>query len=156
LEIPSQQTYQRYEKGLIPSGRVLHTIASKLGVTVDSLLSGGTEAEAVLAGKKVRLEAAETPWGKELEENIQATVFLQLFCRRLNSQQLGQIASDVINNKALTDKAKVYLIKVLSAWLITASELEGFNKLTPREKVARRRAANYQRSADPKAADGAA
>jgi len=77
------------------------------------------EAEQFWPEKKVSPRSRRNAVGKELEENIQATVFLQLFCRRLNSQQLGQIASDVINNKALTDKAKVYLIKSFLAWLIT-------------------------------------
>lgn len=41
LGIPSQQTYQRYEDGkVMPGGDVLHTIASKLGVTTDGLLRG--------------------------------------------------------------------------------------------------------------------
>jgi len=40
LQIPSQQSYSRYERGQIPDGEVLLTIASKLGVSIEELLTG--------------------------------------------------------------------------------------------------------------------
>src|SRR6202044_3268177 len=40
LGILSQATYQRYERGRVPDGMVLHQIATRLGVKMESLLSG--------------------------------------------------------------------------------------------------------------------
>lgn len=39
LGIPHQQTYQRYEKGLIPAGDVLFRIAQRAGVSMDQLFT---------------------------------------------------------------------------------------------------------------------
>lgn len=150
--MPSQQTYQRYEGGLVPSGMILHRIASKLGVTIDALLSGEAQKQTEVAGKKVSLAPGETPWGKELEDNTQMTVAIQILCRRLTSHQLAQLSQDVIKAPSMSEKAKVFWVSIFGQWLVTRLEIEEFEKLTPKQKVSVRRSANDQKRADPAAA----
>lgn len=40
LGIEHQATYQRYEAGRVPDGEVLHQIATRIGVTMEHLLTG--------------------------------------------------------------------------------------------------------------------
>jgi transcriptional regulator with XRE-family HTH domain len=41
LGIPHQQTYQRYESGLVPSGEILHRMSKLLAVSIDQLFEPG-------------------------------------------------------------------------------------------------------------------
>lgn len=149
LGIPSQQTYQRYENGLIPSGKVLHQIAARLGVTIDALLSEGTQAEAETAEKRVLTPAQTMPWGKELEEDTQMTVAIGLLCQRMTWQQLYEAMQDVIGHGSMPQKAKIFWMKILGEWALQKMDLAEFNKLSPQQKIAARRAQNYARRADP-------
>ena len=67
LGIPSQQTYQRYEKGLIPSGEILHQIASVVGVKIDDLLHGNDTQKnsEVFEKSEFLMKETPTPYGHE-------------------------------------------------------------------------------------------
>lgn len=120
LEIPNQQTYQRYEKGLVPSGIILHQIATRLGVTVDQLLTGGKQPSeaAKLAGEDV------LPWGFELEESTQFTVALHLLSREMTARQLLTAANAILDNRALKEGSKLFWMKLLGEAAIVKSEQE--------------------------------
>lgn len=102
--------------------------------------------------KKALLASDVPPWGKQLEEDTQMTAAIHMICRRLTSQQLAQLAQEVIKSPSMTEKVKVFWVKIFSQWLITRMDLEEFEKLTPKQKVAARRAENYRQRADPSAA----
>lgn len=143
LGIKHQQTYQAYESGRVPDGETLHQISLKLGVTIDALLSSESQAEA--SGKKVFLALNETPWGKELEEDTQMTIAIGLLCRRLTSVELFTITQDVLKSRSLTDKSKLFWVKIFSEWAFTKADLEEFEKLSPEEKIRKHKADNEQR-----------
>ena len=149
LGIANQQTYQRYEQGLVPSGKVLHSIASKIGVTIDALLTTGTQTDAEAAGKKVLLAPGETPWGREMEEDRQMLAAISLLCRRMTSRQIMEAIQDVIKDRAFPEKSKVFWVKILGPWALTKLGLEDFEKLTPGQKVAARLSKNLMQQADP-------
>ena len=69
LGIPSQQTYQRYEGGLIPAGDVIHRIASRIGIPMEELLTGrGPSKQAVIMGDQIIGGSVQLP---ELTEDIE-------------------------------------------------------------------------------------
>jgi len=120
LGIANQQTYQRYERGLVPGGLVLYNIATRLGVTVDMLLTGGkVSAEASnLAREKPVL------WASELEEHVQFTIVVNSFVTIMTSRQLLVAISSLLRNAKLSDKSKMFWTKIIGEWVVGKSELE--------------------------------
>jgi transcriptional regulator with XRE-family HTH domain len=138
LGIKHQQTYQAYESGRVPDGETLHQISTKLGVTIDALLSGGSQADLEAAGKKVLLDPSETPWGKELEENTQMIIAINLFCARLTYVQLAGVMKDVLDNDKITPAAKVFWMKLLTPWTLAHMDAEDFASFAPEQKISKR------------------
>ena len=122
LGIANQQTYQRYEKGLVPSGEILFHIATKLGVTVDTLLTGGKE-------RKTDELSEFVPWGSELEESTQFTIALGVMMELMQSRQLFLAMKRILEHRKLSQKQKLFWAKSIGAWAVKKSELE--EKETP-------------------------
>lgn len=139
LGIKHQQTYQAYESGRVPDGETLHQISSKLGVTIDALLSGGPQSDLETAGKKVLIEPGETPWGKELEENTQMTIAISIMCNRLSYKQLLGVIGDILGNQKIQPAAKVFWVRILLPWAEVQEDVEAFGKLPPEEQIAKRK-----------------
>ncbi|MEO6002229.1 MAG: hypothetical protein ABIS43_03700 [Opitutus sp.] len=93
---------------------------------------------------------------QEVEESAQLLAWVSLVCKRLSSPQIIAILNDVIADEVLTQKSKVFWAKILTGWLKTNSELEGWNELSSSEKVSAIRAKNDRKRADPDSKQGAA
>lgn len=121
LGIPSQQTYQRYEGGLVPGGGVLLRIANKLGVTVDELLQGGKQPR---PAPKELGESGYIPWGFEMEEMVQESIGFTALARATSSKGLFWAITQILNNPKASDRAKMYWAKALGEWAIAKADLE--------------------------------
>jgi len=109
LGIPSQQTYQRYEKGLIPTGDVLHRIASRLSVSVDVLLNGGGAVEKPAVVEPV--DGVRSPDSEMLKKH--AAVVMALVARNLDAGQKWKIVQDILESRFISDDSKLFWIKLL-------------------------------------------
>ncbi len=120
LGIANQQTYQRYEAGLVPGGIVLYHIATRLGVTVDQLLTGGKvhEGAKALASEKAVL------WASELQDAVHFQVAVTTFAKTMTAAQLVAAVSDIVSNNRLPDKAKIFWTRLLAEWVLVKTEVE--------------------------------
>jgi hypothetical protein len=75
-----------------------------------------------------------------------------LICRSLSAQQLARLTQEVSRTETLSEKSKVFWVRIFAKWLTVRMDLDDFEKLTDKQKVALRRAANDRRRADPSAA----
>jgi transcriptional regulator with XRE-family HTH domain len=134
LGIPSQQTYQRYERGLIPAGDILHRIATRLGVTIDGLLRGGKEHDVMLTvtseGKPALL-----PWGFEMEESLQISKAISAFLNVMEPEQMIAVLCEILASE-MSDQSKLYWSGMLGSWAQTKLGEEVIELLSPDEKLA--------------------
>jgi transcriptional regulator with XRE-family HTH domain len=145
LGIPSQQTYQRYENGLIPSGKVLHQISRKLGVTVDSLLVGQPAENVSQTAPGSRSEL-------DVDKEIQLTTALTIVWQHASAAQLREIVKDLITNKALTDKAKVFWVSLVAPWIKAKEQVSAGAQQSSTQRVSAHRAKVYRQRAPEDAA----
>lgn len=120
LGIANQQTYQRYENGLVPSGLVLYNIATRLGVSVDALLTGGK----LPAGAAAVAHENCVLWATEMLDATQFNTAVTAFAEVMTSKQLVVAVDKILKKARLSDEAKVFWSRLLMEWMLVKSEVE--------------------------------
>ncbi|MEO7701799.1 MAG: hypothetical protein ABIZ04_21445 [Opitutus sp.] len=123
---------------------------------MDELLGRNNDSNIPNPTAKRGLDKLPSATAQEVEESAQLLAWVSLVCKRLSSPQIIAILNDVIADEVLTQKSKVFWAKILTGWLKTNSELEGWNELSSSEKVSAIRAKNDRKRADPDSKQGAA
>ena len=112
LGIKNQQTYQRYEDGKrLPNAAMIHQIANKLGVTVESLLTGNVPAAIYPAPSPSRSVVRENNSIEDL------ALFAKHIVDNIPKDEAMKVLKSMRDDPKLSDKGRISVLFEMVALL---------------------------------------